>query len=172
MISAIGNIIWGLVDNDMTELENCSLPLRSFISIFANVFQLPESLFFLIERIKRILFKSKNKITLPSNKVDKRSLVRGIRNKEVRMCFVYSPISEVQWHCGFIWNFQEVQKMCQKKPMSAYPAGRAAPTVLMTAPALSRRISICDLLSSPSKPCVCCSTSLACWWSTTFAKQR
>lgn len=64
MISAIGNIIWGLIDNDMTELENCSLPLRSFISIFANVFQLRWVNFFFNRKDKK-KFKSKNKVTLP-----------------------------------------------------------------------------------------------------------
>ncbi|EDL08133.1 G protein-coupled receptor 158, isoform CRA_b, partial [Mus musculus] len=68
--------------------------------------------------------------------------------------------------------FQEAQRMCQKKPTSACPAEKAAPSVLMIVHALSRRINTCGSLLSLSKPCVCCWTLSACWWSTIFAKQR
>lgn len=144
------------------------------------------TIFFLNQRGKKLLFESKVKVTLfSSKKVDKRSLIKRKTNEEVKDVFWLCTKSRLPQKCNdnvvLFGNFQEgvritilqkEQKMCQKKPMSAYPAGRAAPTVPMTAPALSRRINICDLLSSPSKPCVCCWTSLACWWSTTFAKQR
>lgn len=46
------------------------------------------TVFFLIKRMKRILFESKDKVTLSSSKkIDERSLIRGKRNEDVRMCF-------------------------------------------------------------------------------------